>query len=519
MNSTQKINHSRPSSLIKLAALIVAIFYLSSCSHHENQLTLQKTIITGQVVGHEFEGGNNTVEFYKTDILSRPQEKMISFDKTGNFRWETALAHTHAIQMYYYGELFDLLLHPGDSIHLIIDAKELKDGEFSWEKFYSSYSVTGTSEEINRELMKFMRFYNEEVDEHDRDIQFMGTATVKQYPSIVKEQTHNQTRKLEEHFSKHNYSKELEEWAFRKIKFNSWFNLVYFPIYNSFATGIDIYDYMDSMPSSYFDFLNDWDMDNISYLDNWEYLVFLGDYFTINVIMAIPEDSLVEYRKDLVNKGRRVYDAQVRVVNREMTGFVKDIFLAKIMHQNIAQENYEFLTYTDYTNLIEDPYINSRINSEIKSMRTRYEEIQQGYTQSILEKDTHDHLLQRIQSKHPDKTLYINIWSPSCEPCLMQVPYSNAIKEDLAEMNVDLIFLANNCGEDGWQKAIEAHNIQGDHYRLTKVQYGELSEHYNIKGDPHYIIIDKDGKIIDSYAPRPENMEGLMQKLLTTDQK
>ena len=148
MNSTQKINHSRPSSLIKLAALIVAIFYLSSCSHHENQLTLQKTIITGQVVGHEFEGGNNTVEFYKTDILSRPQEKMISFDKTGNFRWETALAHTHAIQMYYYGELFDLLLHPGDSIHLIIDAKELKDGEFSWEKFYSSYSVTGTSEEI-----------------------------------------------------------------------------------------------------------------------------------------------------------------------------------------------------------------------------------------------------------------------------------------------------------------------------------------------------------------------------------
>ena len=46
-------------------------------------------------------------------------------------------------------------------------------------------------------------------------------------------------------------------------------------------------------------------------------------------------------------------------------------------------------------------------------------------------------------------------------------------------------------------------NLQGKSYLLTKDQSAILSEKFNLYGIPRYIIIDKNGNIVDENAKRP----------------
>ena len=54
---------------------------------------------------------------------------------------------------------------------------------------------------------------------------------------------------------------------------------------------------------------------------------------------------------------------------------------------------------------------------------------------------------------------------------------------------------------------ISKHNILGDHYLLTNKQFEILSSFFQIAGIPHYVLINKNGEIVDKNAKRPSNPE------------
>ena len=514
MNSIKREKLPGTAIFINLTAIFICAIFLTSCQHSLRKLIPQKTIITGQVSGHEYTQGNNTISIFWVDMISGGNKKIIEFDTSGKFQWETEIAHKQVIRLFY-KDFYDLRLSPGDSIHVVIDGNILNNTEFSWENFYTAITVTGTSEELNKEMIRFMTFYHEEILDKEMDLRLQARLDGYQYTIAINDQLKKHNEALEKYVLEHTHSKAFKEWAKRKIKFKSWLNLSSYPMYHSVANGIPPKVFHDSIPENYYDFVDISNTDQLIVLDNYEYLAFLDDYFAEVVFFGVSEDTLMKIKKDKINVGHKIFDAHMHQVLKHKDGMIKDILIAKTIDSRLQQNNYEYLQYTDYTNLIENSYIKSRITAEVNQLKKRYEESLRDGFPTISEKDTHDNLLQSIKTKHQDKILYIHIWSPSCAPCLIQVPHSNTIKAELTANNVEFIFLANGCDEDSWQKAIEAHNIQGDHYRLTKVQYGELSELYEIKSIPHYLLVDKEGRIIDSDAPRPSNMEALKNTLKT----
>ena len=120
--------------------------------------------------------------------------------------------------------------------------------------------------------------------------------------------------------------------------------------------------------------------------------------------------------------------------------------------------------------------------------------------------------------QHPDlkgKVVYVDYWHTGCSPCLEEFEHLPKLK-DRFQKNSDLVFLY--LGKDRsvpgekfrWKKMIEKKNLSGDHYFMTNEKYQKLwDETVNdttlMQAFPHYLIVDRNGIIINNNAPRPSD--------------
>jgi len=127
-------------------------------------------------------------------------------------------------------------------------------------------------------------------------------------------------------------------------------------------------------------------------------------------------------------------------------------------------------------------------------------------------------VLNKIIKTYPHKVLYLKFWAPYCAPCMAQLPYVKEIEE---RINPDKFLVINICApypRDKWKATIKEKNIGGIHYLLDENQYSELKALFNIQGIPRYVLINKDGKVVDENAPIPgdEILKGINFELIGT---
>lgn len=89
-------------------------------------------------------------------------------------------------------------------------------------------------------------------------------------------------------------------------------------------------------------------------------------------------------------------------------------------------------------------------------------------------------------------------------PCIAEIPFSQKL-QNAFEGNDSIVFLNVSVdSEKDWKDALlEYSDWKGSHILSDFSIY----KTYNIVGIPWYILIDKDGKIVTSDAPRPSSNE------------
>lgn len=112
------------------------------------------------------------------------------------------------------------------------------------------------------------------------------------------------------------------------------------------------------------------------------------------------------------------------------------------------------------------------------------------------------------------KFVYIDFWATSCAPCMDEMPYSSQLM-DTFKNRTDLVFLYINVQDNfgKWQKYISEEKLQGVQLFANSVQTQLIKQLYNFNGIPRYILIDKEGKIVNANAERPSKIKSRLQKL------
>jgi len=128
-------------------------------------------------------------------------------------------------------------------------------------------------------------------------------------------------------------------------------------------------------------------------------------------------------------------------------------------------------------------------------------------------------LIQR--DKFKNKVLYIDLWGVHCKPCIKEFKHLPELKERYKNSDVEFIYLAspykriNDTQE--WKTAIKKYDLHGynllmniDFYYDIWEEVPEMKNKYNI---PHFLLVDKNGKIVNSNAPKPSNKSELYKEI------
>lgn len=103
-------------------------------------------------------------------------------------------------------------------------------------------------------------------------------------------------------------------------------------------------------------------------------------------------------------------------------------------------------------------------------------------------------------SKFRGKYVYIDLWASWCGPCIREVPSLKAIEKELAGGNVEFVSISLDTDRDAWINKMKQLDMHGNQLLDRDGRIGEL---LNIRGIPHFLIYDPEGRMYQYNAPRP----------------
>lgn len=123
------------------------------------------------------------------------------------------------------------------------------------------------------------------------------------------------------------------------------------------------------------------------------------------------------------------------------------------------------------------------------------------------------------------KYVYIDVWATWCGPCKAEIPSLKKIEKEYHGKNIAFVSMSidddrshggswDKANED-WKKMVTEKELGGIQIFAPKGWQSEFVQNYKINGIPRFILIDPNGDIVSSSAPRPSSKE--LIKLFDTE--
>ena len=127
----------------------------------------------------------------------------------------------------------------------------------------------------------------------------------------------------------------------------------------------------------------------------------------------------------------------------------------------------------------------------------------------LLLKDIQGNIInfQQLLKKHKGKVIYIDFWASWCVPCRKEMEPASELRKQYEGKDAVFVYLAYNDTENSWEKAVQEEKLStiATNYFILNSKNCKMLEDINLRLIPRYIVIDKNGKLVEMNAPRPSD--------------
>ncbi len=107
------------------------------------------------------------------------------------------------------------------------------------------------------------------------------------------------------------------------------------------------------------------------------------------------------------------------------------------------------------------------------------------------------------------KVVYVDVWATWCGPCKREIPFLKELDKDYHGKNIAFVSISidEKKNYEAWRTTVTEKELGGYQLMADNDWKSKFVEDYGIKGIPRFLLIDADGNIINSDAPRPSSPE------------
>lgn len=236
----------------------------------------------------------------------------------------------------------------------------------------------------------------------------------------------------------------------------------------------------------------------------------------LNYVYAALKDSIVKNKIPMSLEEVRLLD---NLINSKTNKRIEKVIASDMLTWEILKERHSELISTIQKDGFKETLF--------ENMKTYYG-IDKGFVKDIIYNqsinstvnDLHkplkeaDKLFDAILSKYKGKVILVDFWATWCELCRVSIEQMRPLKEELNDTAIAFVYITNPSSPiDFWNLLITP--IKGEHFRVTQDEWNHLKSKFNINSIPHYLLIDKNGKVVNDNFTIESSNEELKKKLET----
>lgn len=220
----------------------------------------------------------------------------------------------------------------------------------------------------------------------------------------------------------------------------------------------------------------------------------LIDYrVVIDTILAHQDDKLSTFTSDLL-----LYEFMGRLAQSQSSMKVVNTYFEKFKG---SVYDTTLITALSANYFFDDIQVNSK--SEVELLTFGDEKV----TLSSLLKASNDSIF------------YIDFWASWCAPCIAEMPASKKLSEELENDSISIIYLSIDKKIENWKKSATRLGLDDNPNSLLVVNTdsSQFLQEINLGTIPRYLILNKEGKLLQSNAPSPssEQIREVLETLLS----
>lgn len=111
-----------------------------------------------------------------------------------------------------------------------------------------------------------------------------------------------------------------------------------------------------------------------------------------------------------------------------------------------------------------------------------------------------------VLEKSKNKVIFIDFWASWCAPCLEEMKYSSKLKALFPDTDIVFLYVSIDENALAWKHTTKRLGLPPeDSYWVGKEFKDRIKKYYGIRSIPHYVLVEKNGKVFSKNARRPSD--------------
>jgi thiol-disulfide isomerase/thioredoxin len=446
---------------------------LLSCKRSDFASLSSKVSISGQIANKE---GNTPI------LIKGVNTTKLMVNTTGEFKLDTIIKHP-SIATFEYGQMsFPIYLSPGQDINIKVDTRQYRGGA----EFTAGQSIE------NKFLLAYEEFKS---NLEPQDYKSFFSSNEKDFLVAVELRNEKINQFQQDYQKKHGtFSKEFAETFQSEVDHDAAILRMTYPEYYKYFNP----DSTLVLSENYESFFQNISIDDDKSMSLPTYREFIRMYLDYQ----IAKDTSTEK-----SQTEKYFD---QISTHFQSGGCKSYLYYKVMKDAI---DYRVNEVTPLLAQYQSLESNDRYVKEINIAYNKWQPLLKGNTApDFTYKDISGKDISLSSLK--GKVVYIDVWATWCGPCLSELPFLEKLQQTF-KTNKDVAFVSVSIDKDAnaWKKMVKEKSMKGIQIIAQSDWNSQIVRDYIIQGIPRFIIIGKEGQIIDANSIRPSNSK--LVKILT----